>query len=104
MCTAARTWPCCRWPGWRHAARLPAGGHLAPERAARAAPVTARGALLRAARGAVEQRLLPGADATIALTPSTARLLRGDGIPAGRVHVIAPGYDPALFAAASADP
>ena len=67
-------------------------------------PVTARSALLRAAAGAVERRLLPGADAVIALTPSTARLLRGDGIPAGRVHVIAPGYDPAVFAAASADP
>ena len=31
-------------------------------------------------------------------------VLAGDGIPAGRVQVIAPGYDPALFAAASVDP
>ena len=31
-------------------------------------------------------------------------MMRGDGIPAGRVHVIPPGYDPALFAAAAADP
>ena len=44
------------------------------------------------------------ADAVIALTLTTARQLRGDGIPAGRVHVIPPGYDPALFAAAAADP
>jgi hypothetical protein len=29
-------------------------------------------------------------------------LLRGDGIPADRVHVIPPGYDPVLFAAAAA--
>jgi 2-deoxystreptamine N-acetyl-D-glucosaminyltransferase/2-deoxystreptamine glucosyltransferase len=67
-------------------------------------PVTARDALLRAAGGAIEGWLLPGADAVIALTPSTARLLRGDGIPNGRVHVIPPGYDPALFAASLADP
>jgi len=52
----------------------------------------------------VERWLLPGADAVIALTPSAARLLRGDGIPPGRVHVIPPGYDPALFAPAAADP
>jgi len=52
----------------------------------------------------VEGWLLPGADAVIALTPSTARLLRGDGIPAGRVQVIPPGYDPALFAATPDDP
>jgi 2-deoxystreptamine N-acetyl-D-glucosaminyltransferase/2-deoxystreptamine glucosyltransferase len=67
-------------------------------------PVTPRGVLLRAAGGAVEGWLLPAADAVIALTPSTARLLRGDGIPAGRVQVIPPGYDPALFAAAAGDP
>jgi glycogen synthase len=52
----------------------------------------------------VEGWLLPGADAVIALSPSTARLLAGDRILAGRVQVIPPGYDPALFAAASADP
>src|SRR5205823_542243 len=62
------------------------------------------GVLLRAAGGTVERWLLPGADAVIALTPSTARQLRADGIPAGRVHVIPPGYDPALFARAAADP
>jgi glycosyltransferase involved in cell wall biosynthesis len=67
-------------------------------------PVTPRGVVLRAAGGTAERWLLPGADAGIALTPSTARLLRGDGIPAGRVHVIPPGYDPALFAAATDDP
>jgi 2-deoxystreptamine N-acetyl-D-glucosaminyltransferase/2-deoxystreptamine glucosyltransferase len=86
----------------RHRCPLVATLHLSVRHALR--PVTARGALLRAAGGAVERALLPGADAVIALTPSTARLLRGDGISAGRVHVIAPGYDPALFAAASADP
>jgi 2-deoxystreptamine N-acetyl-D-glucosaminyltransferase/2-deoxystreptamine glucosyltransferase len=76
--------------------------HLSVRHALR--PVTPRGVLLRASGGAVERWLLPGADAVIALTPSTARMLRGDGIPSGRVHVIPPGYDPALFAAAAADP
>jgi glycogen synthase len=52
----------------------------------------------------MERWLLPGADAVIALTPSTARLLRADGIPDGRVQVIPPGYDPALFEAGWADP
>jgi glycogen synthase len=86
---------------WHHCP-LVATVHLSVRHALR--PVTARGALLRAAGGAVEARLLPAADAVIALTGSTARLLRGDGIPAGRVRVIPPGYDQALFAAASADP
>src|SRR5262249_45277193 len=86
----------------RHGCPLVATVHLSVRHALR--PVTARGVVLRAAGGAVEGWLLPGADAVIALTESTARLLRGDGIPAGRVHVIPPGYDPALFAAAAADP
>jgi glycosyltransferase involved in cell wall biosynthesis len=67
-------------------------------------PGTPRDAALRAAGGAVERWLLPAADAVIALTPSAARLLRDDGIPAERVHVIPPGYDPARFAAAAPDP
>ena len=86
---------------WHHCP-LVATVHLSVRHALR--PVTARGALLRAAGGAVEGRLLPAADAVIALTVSTARLLAGGGIPAGRVRVIPPGYDPALFAAAPADP
>ncbi len=94
--------PLARLAARRHGCPLVATMHLSMWHALR--PVTARGALLRAAGAAAERRLLPGADAMIALTPSTARLLHGDGIPAGRVHVIAPGYDPALFAAASADP
>jgi glycogen synthase len=85
---------------WHHCP-LVATVHLSVRHALR--PVTARGALLRAAGGAVEGWLLPGAHAVIALTPTTARLLRGDGIPAGRVRVIPPGYDPTLFAAAPAD-
>ncbi len=86
----------------RHGCPLVATVHLSMRHALR--PVTVRGALLRAAGGAVERWLLPGADAVIALTPSTARLLRGGGIPDGRVQVIPPGYDPALFAAVAADP
>jgi hypothetical protein len=37
-----------------------------------------------------EFAIAPAADAVIALTPSTARMMRGDGIPVGRVHVIPP--------------
>jgi 2-deoxystreptamine N-acetyl-D-glucosaminyltransferase/2-deoxystreptamine glucosyltransferase len=86
----------------RHGCPLVATVHLSVRHALR--PVTPRGVVLRVAGGMVEWWLLPAADAVIALTPSTARQLRGDGIPAGRVHVIPPGYDPALFATAAADP
>ena len=94
--------PLARLAARRHGCPLVATVHLSVRHALR--PVTARGVVLRAAGGAAERWLLPGADAVIALTPSTAQLLRGDGIPAGRVHVIPPGYDPALFAAAADDP
>src|SRR6266487_4452053 len=73
----------------RHGSPLVATVHLSVRHALR--PVTPRGVVLRAAGGTAERWLLPGADAVIALTPSAARLLRGDGIPAGRVHVIPPG-------------
>jgi 2-deoxystreptamine N-acetyl-D-glucosaminyltransferase/2-deoxystreptamine glucosyltransferase len=94
--------PLARLAARRHGCPLVATMHLSVRHALR--PVTARGVVLRAAGGVVEGWLLPGADAVIALSPSTARLLVGDQIPAGRVQVIPPGYDPALFAAASADP
>jgi len=58
----------------RHGCPLVATVHLSVRHTPR--PVTARGSLLRAVGGAVEGWLLPGADAVIALTPSTARLLR----------------------------
>jgi glycogen(starch) synthase len=86
----------------RHGCPLVVTVHLSVRHGLR--PVALRGVLLRAAGGTVERWLLPGADAVIALTPSTARQLRADGILAGRVHVIPPGYDPALFARAAADP
>jgi glycogen(starch) synthase len=85
----------------RRGCPLVATVHLSVRHALR--PVTARGVMLRAAGGVVEGLLLPAADAVIALSASTARLLRGDGILAGRVRVIPPGYDPALFAKAAAD-
>jgi 2-deoxystreptamine N-acetyl-D-glucosaminyltransferase/2-deoxystreptamine glucosyltransferase len=94
--------PLARLAARRHGCPLVATVHLSVWHGLR--PVTPRGVVLRAAGGTAERWLLPGADAGIALTPSTARLLRGDGIPAGRVHVIPPGYDPALFAAATDDP
>jgi glycogen(starch) synthase len=86
----------------RHGSPVVVTMHLSVRHTLR--PATPRGAVLRAAGGTVERWLLPGAAAVIALTPSAARLLRGDGIPAQRVHVIPPGYDPALFAAAAPDP
>ena len=86
----------------RHGSPLVTTVHLSVRHALR--PVTPRGVVLQVAGGTIERWLLPAADAVIALTPSTARLLRGDGIPADRVHVIPPGYDPALFAKAVADP
>jgi 2-deoxystreptamine N-acetyl-D-glucosaminyltransferase/2-deoxystreptamine glucosyltransferase len=94
--------PLARLAARRHGCPLVATVHLSVRHGLR--PVAPRGVLLRAAGSAVERWLLPGADAVIALTPSTARQLRADGIPAGRVHVIPPGYDPALFARAAADP
>src|SRR6266480_2914398 len=94
--------PLARLAALRHGCPVVATVHLSVRHALR--PATPRGVVLRAAGGAAERWLLPGMAAVIALTPSAARLLRGDGIPAGRVHVIPPGYDPALFAAAAADP
>jgi glycosyltransferase involved in cell wall biosynthesis len=94
--------PLARLAALRHGCPVVVTVHLSVRHALR--PATPRGVVLRAAGGAAERWLLPGMAAVIALTPSAARLLRGDGIPAGRVHVIPPGYDPALFAAAAADP
>jgi glycogen(starch) synthase len=94
--------PLARLAARHHGCPLVATVHLSVRHGLR--PVAPRGVLLRAAGGTVERWLLPAADAVIALTPSTARQLRADGIPAGRVHVIPPGYDPALFARAAADP
>jgi glycogen(starch) synthase len=94
--------PLARLAARRHGSPVVATVHLSVRHTLR--PTTPRGIALRAAGGTVERWLLPGADAVIALTPSAAWLLRGDGIPADRVHVIPPGYDPVLFAAAAADP
>jgi 2-deoxystreptamine N-acetyl-D-glucosaminyltransferase/2-deoxystreptamine glucosyltransferase len=65
---------------------------------------SARGAWLRLAGGAAERRVLAAADMVIALTPSAAEHLAGAGIPAGKIRVIPPGYDPDLFAADTPDP
>jgi glycogen synthase len=56
-----------------------------------------RGVVLRRFGGAIERRTLAAADAVIVLTPSAARRLREDGVPADRVHVIPSGFAPALF-------
>jgi len=88
--------------GARHGCPVVVTLHLSVAHGLRVTSV--RSALLRAAGGTIERALLPAAAAVIALTPSTARLLHRDGLPPGRVHVIPPGYDPALFAGRRPDP
>ena len=65
---------------------------------------SARTAWLRLAGGPAERRALAAADMVIALTPAAADRLLRDGIPASRIRVIPPGYDPDLFAADAPDP
>jgi glycosyltransferase involved in cell wall biosynthesis len=59
--------------------------------------------LLRALGGWVERSALRRADAVVVLTDRTAAALAADGVPAGRVHTIPSGFDPALFAGTSPD-
>jgi glycosyltransferase involved in cell wall biosynthesis len=59
--------------------------------------------LLRALGGWVERSALRRADAVVVLTDRTAAALAADGVPAGRVHTIPSGFDPALFARSSPD-
>jgi 2-deoxystreptamine N-acetyl-D-glucosaminyltransferase/2-deoxystreptamine glucosyltransferase len=94
--------PLARIAARRHGSPVVATMHLSVRHTLR--PTTLRSHVLRAVGGMAQRWLLPGVEAVIALTPSTARLLCHDGIPADRVHVIPPGYHPALFAAAAADP
>src|SRR3954452_23861142 len=53
--------------------------------------------VLRLLGGAVEQSALRRPSAVITLVPHTATLVREDGIPADRVHVLPSGFDPGLF-------
>ena len=62
-----------------------------------------RARLLRAVGGWVERRTLLRADAVVVLTERTAAAVRADGVPAGRVHTIPSGFDPALFAGGGTD-
>ncbi len=52
---------------------------------------------LRLVGGAVERAAVRRAAAVIVLVPRTAELLREDGVPSGKVHVLPSGFDPALF-------
>jgi glycosyltransferase involved in cell wall biosynthesis len=65
---------------------------------------SARAAILRLLGGPMERRAIAAADAVIVLTPSAARRVRADGVPADRVHVIPSGFDPALFTVSPPDP
>ncbi len=62
-----------------------------------------RARLLRAVGGWVERSTLRRADAVVVLTERTAAAVRADGVPAGRVHTIPSGFDPALFARGAGD-
>jgi 2-deoxystreptamine N-acetyl-D-glucosaminyltransferase/2-deoxystreptamine glucosyltransferase len=94
--------PLARIAARRHGSPVVVTLHLSVRHTLR--PTTPRSHVLRAVGGMAQRWLLPGVEAVIALTPSAARLLRRDGIPADRVHVIPPGYHPALFAETPADP
>jgi 2-deoxystreptamine N-acetyl-D-glucosaminyltransferase/2-deoxystreptamine glucosyltransferase len=59
--------------------------------------------LLRVLGGWVERSCLRRADAVVVLTDRAAGGVRGDGVPAARVHTIPSGFDPRLFAHARGD-
>jgi glycogen synthase len=63
-----------------------------------------RAAVLRRVGGWIEARAEAEADAVITLTPSLARRLVADGVPAGRVRVIPSGADPSRFPGPLPDP
>ena len=85
----------------RPPARLPAGGDAALQRGVHAARrLTADAAPAGGGRGGGAPHAAPG-DAVVVLTEKTAAAVRADGVPAGRVHTIPSGFDPALFAGRS---
>lgn len=59
---------------------------------------------VRAIGAGVEADVLRQADAVLTLTGRAARHVLADGVPPERVHVLPSGFEPALFAAAAADP
>lgn len=56
-----------------------------------------RSGLLKAVGGAIERRIVDGADAVITLSLRTAARLVGDGVAVERVSVIPSGFEPGLF-------
>ena len=56
-----------------------------------------RSLFLRQVGGAVESWVLRRADAVVVLARRTGDLLRQDGVPAGRIHVVPSGFEPAAF-------
>ena len=53
--------------------------------------------VLRLVGGAVERAAVRRAAAVVVLVPRTAELLREDGVPEEKVHVLPSGFDPTLF-------
>jgi glycogen synthase len=64
----------------------------------------ARSAMLKAIGGALERRVVGGADAVITLGPRTAARLVACGVPAERVFVIPSGFESGLFTCPAPDP
>ena len=93
--------PLARLAAWRHRCPLVITVHASVRHTMRV--TSARTAWLRLAGRPAERRALAAADMVIALTPAAAGLA-GEGIPASRIRVIPPGYDPDLFAAATDAP
>ena len=89
------TLPLARLAARRHAAPLVVTVHCSVRHTVRGTGLRAR--LLRRLGGAVERAVLRRADAVIVLTARTREVIRGDGVPADRIHVIPSGFDPALF-------
>ena len=56
-----------------------------------------RARFLRLVGGAVERAAVRRAAAVVVLVPRTAELLREDGVPEAKVHVLPSGFEPALF-------
>lgn len=94
--------PLARLAARRHACPLVVTVHTSVRHTLRVTSL--RSAALRLAAGLAEGRALPRADTVIVLSQAAADQLLREGLPANRVRVIPPGYDPHLFASARPDP
>lgn len=94
--------PLARLAARRHACPLVITIHTSVRHTLRVTSL--RTAILRLAAGFSEGHALTRADTVIVLSPPAAGRLLREGLPASRVRVIPPGYDPGLFAGDVPDP